>query len=183
MGGGTVILEAPPATAIRFADDGRIPNSALPLLHYPAALSGAAVSPEGFEALFEANGWPPRWRASIFTYHHFHSTAHEVLGIAAGDAWVLMGGASGRELHVRAGDVVVIPAGVGHCRLSASAGFVAVGAYPPGADWDLMRGRAEEHAEALANIARVPLPVSDPVFGVDGPLHGAWSRFQTQSRY
>jgi len=170
--GGSVLLEGPPATAIRFVDDGRIPNNHLPLLHYARAL--ATPSAEGMEALLNANDWPPRWRASIFTYHHYHSTAHEVLGVASGDAWVLMGGPKGRELKIRAGDVVVIPAGVGHCRLSSSSDFLVVGGYPPGQDWDLLRGRDGERPRADRNIAAVKVPATDPVFGAKGPLLDVW---------
>ena len=172
---GDLIVKGPPVTAIRFADDGRIPNSRLPLLHYPAAVPRLDASAEVMEELLEKNGWPPRWRASIFTYHHFHSTAHEVLGIASGDAWVQMGGAKGQELRIFAGDVVVIPAGVGHCRLSSTANFLVVGGYPPGAAWDLMRGQEGERPEADRNIAAVPLPATDPVSGATGPLIDLWS--------
>ena len=173
MMAGDVVLQGPPVTAIRFADDGRIPNSALPLLHYVKAV--ADPSPEAMETLLSETGWPPRWRAAIFTYHHYHSTAHEVLGVASGDAWVLMGGPKGRELRIRAGDVVVIPAGVGHCRLSSSSDFLVVGGYPHGADWDVLRGREGERPQADANIAAVPLPESDPVQGAAGPLLDLWS--------
>lgn len=170
-----MLAKAPPVTAIRFADDGRIPNSRLPLLHYPAVLARGDASAEAMEELLAKTGWPPRWRASIFTYHHFHSTAHEVLGVASGDAWVQMGGPMGRELRIFAGDVVVIPAGVGHCRLSSSADFFVVGGYPPGADWDLMRGQVGERPEADRNIAAVPLPETDPVSGATGLLLDLWS--------
>ncbi len=173
--GGDILAKGPPVTAIRFADDGRIPNSNLPLLHYPAVVGRHDAGPEAMEELLTKSGWPPRWRASIFTYHHFHSTAHEVLGVAAGDAWVQMGGPKGRELRIFAGDVVVIPAGVGHCRLSSSRDFVVVGGYPPDADWDLMRGRDGERPEADRNIAAVPMPATDPVSGATGPLIDLWS--------
>ena len=62
-----------------FADDGHFPNSKLPLLVYRAALPSSASAME--DALV-ANGWSNGWRDGIITYHHFHSIAHEVLGIA-----------------------------------------------------------------------------------------------------
>ena len=73
-----------------FGDDGQFPNSRLPLLIYKAAV--ADPSPEAMEELFRRNGWPPGWRATVFTYHHYHSTAHEVLGIAQGHGTLMLGG-------------------------------------------------------------------------------------------
>lgn len=158
-----------------FADDGVFPNNRLPLLIYQAALEPQAVSPEAMERMFATNGWPPAWRSGIFPYHHYHSTAHEALGVAAGEAHLMLGGPQGREFDVIAGDVIVIPAGVGHRRLSSSADFLVVGAYPPGQDWDLLRGDPEDRPRADENIARVPLPNTDPVAGEGGPLLKAWS--------
>ena len=157
-----------------FADDGRFPNSRLPLLVYAAAIDPAAASPEAFEALFAANGWPPQWRASIFTYHHYHSSAHETLGIARGRARLMLGGPQGRQFEVAAGDAVVIPAGVAHRRLDSSGDFLVVGCYPPGQDWDLLRGEPGERPGADRNIAAVPMPLSDPVRGLAGPLLREW---------
>lgn len=157
-----------------FEDDGTFPNSRLPLLFYRAALDGNAADAEALERLFDVNGWPPAWRSSIFTYHHYHSTAHEALGVAAGEARLMLGGPAGREFEVSAGDVIVIPAGVAHCRLGSSGDFLVVGAYPPGQEWDLLRGEAGERPDADENIARVPLPQSDPVAGKEGPLLTHW---------
>jgi uncharacterized protein YjlB len=153
---------------LRFADDGAIPNHP----RYPALVHSAALDPEGgpeaAEALFARNGWVPAWRSGIFPFHHFHSTAHEALAIVAGGATVELGGPRGRALEVRAGDVLVLPAGTGHRR--ARGELLVVGAYPPGQDWDLLRGDPAEHDAAVANIARVPDPPADPVTG--GPIWG-----------
>lgn len=157
-----------------FADDGVFPNSTLPLIVYRGAVIEEEVTPEAMETMFERNGWPPRWRSGIFDYHHYHSTAHEVLGIASGSAEVMFGGPEGRVLKVSAGDVVVIPAGVAHRRISASADFLVVGGYPPGTDWDLLRGEEGERPEADETIAAVALPRTDPVGGQRGPLLRAW---------
>lgn len=160
--------------AERFYDDGTFPNSRLPLLFYEQALSRDAAGPEQMEALFAANGWPPAWRASVFTYHHYHSTAHETLGVVRGSARLILGGPEGREFDLEPGDVIVIPAGVAHRRLDSSSDFLVVGCYPPGRDWDLLRGEPGERPQADHNIARVPLPRTDPVGGSDGPLVHRW---------
>lgn len=157
-----------------FADDGTFPNSRLPLLFYDQALPRGEVTPEALEKLFADNGWPPAWRSSVYTFHHYHSTAHETLGIARGSARLMLGGPEGREFDVTAGDVIVIPAGVAHRRLSSSDDFLVVGCYPPGQDWDLLRGDAGDRPQADRNIASVPLPQSDPVGGKDGPLVERW---------
>jgi uncharacterized protein YjlB len=155
-----------------FADDGRFPNSVLPLLVYRGALP---ADPAAMERAFAANGWSNSWRDGIFTYHHFHSTSHEVLGIAAGEVRVAFGGPAGREVTVRGGDVVVIPAGVGHRNMGQSADLLVVGAYPNGMDYDLLRGDPSEHAAAVRAIAAVPLPARDPVIGADAGLRRLWT--------
>lgn len=163
-----------PPAGHRFADDGRIPNHPrLPLLVYAAALDPAAADrATAFEALFARHGWGGMWRNGIYPFHHYHSTAHEVLGIAAGRARVRFGGEHGTTLDLAAGDAVLIPAGVGHCRLGASADLLVVGAYPLGQHADLRRGDPGDRPRALANIAAVPPPRHDPVTGRDG---AAWA--------
>lgn len=167
-------VSIPPITAVHLVDDGRIPNSRLPVLIFHAAIDPKRADADAFEQLFESNGWPPAWRWGIYPFHHYHSTTHEVLGVAAGSARVLLGGPEGRALDISAGDAIVIPAGVGHKCLHASADFQVVGAYPPGRDWDLLKGEAGERPRADKNIASVPLPASDPVNGVSGPLGELW---------
>ncbi|MGQ9367176.1 cupin domain-containing protein [Azospirillum sp. A39] len=162
---------------IRLADDGRIPNNpALPLVLHRRAVAPGGDLAAAFEEAFARNGWRGGWRDGIFAYHHYHATAHEVLGIAAGRARVRFGGEQGETVEVEAGDVVVIPAGVGHKNLGASPDFLVVGAYPAGQDPDMNTGRPEEHARALALVPRVPLPAADPVFGSGGPLVQLWGR-------
>ena len=147
-----------------FDDDGSIPNSALPVLIYHGVL-GPGAGAAAYEELFAGHGWLGAWRNGIFPFHHFHSTAHEVLGIAAGRASVVLGGSQGSRFELSAGDVVVLPAGTGHRNVGSSADLLVVGAYPNAMRWDLRRGDPAEHDEVLANIARVPLPDADPVRG------------------
>jgi uncharacterized protein YjlB len=159
--------------AHRFADDGAIPNSALPVLVYHG-VEEVAAGAASCEALFARNAWGGSWRDGIYSFHHFHSTAHEVLGIAAGTASVVLGGPAGERFEVAPGDVLVLPAGTGHCNAGSGADLLVVGAYPRGQTWDLRRGDPAEHDEVLANIARVELPDADPVLGAAGPLVELW---------
>jgi uncharacterized protein YjlB len=155
-----------------FTDDGAIPNSSLPLLVYRQAVPPDAAA---IERIFTANRWPAAWRGPVHPFHHFHSEAHEVLGVAEGETQVQFGGPHGQVLTVRAGDVVVVPAGVGHFRQSQSDGLVIVGAYPENtAHRDLRRGDPVEHTEVVRNVAAVPRPTADPVSGADGPLPRIW---------
>jgi uncharacterized protein YjlB len=156
----------------KLEDDGRIPNSRLPVVVYHGV--SEAQDAASCEKLFAGHGWLGAWRNGIYDFHHFHSTAHEVLGIVRGHASVILGGPSGQRFELAAGDVAVLPAGTGHCNAGSSADLLVVGAYPNGMRWDIRRGDPGERDEMLANIAAVPLPGQDPVQGQDGPLVGAW---------
>jgi uncharacterized protein YjlB len=61
---------------------GAIPNSRLPALVYRGL--ELAADPVSAGQGFAHNGWLGAWRNGIFGYHHFHSTAHEVLAIVGG---------------------------------------------------------------------------------------------------
>lgn len=160
-----------------FADDGVVPNNpTLPLVVYRGAVADAPDRAAAFEAMFSENGWPDAWRNGIYGHHHYHSTAHEVLGIAAGSARVRFGGERGQTVEVWAGDVVVIPAGVSHKREAASADLLVVGAYPRGQHPDICKPGTAERERALSAIGAVPLPAADPVVGAAGPLIECWRR-------
>ncbi len=146
--------------AFPLADDGRIPNN--PRL--PPLLWRRAVDPalgdlaQALEDLFRRNGWVPAWRNGIYAFPHYHATAHEVLGIARGRVRVRLGGASGPLVELAAGDVVLIPAGVGHERIGPAPRLLVVGAYPPGQVPDLCRSSADGRTAALDRIARLADP-------------------------
>lgn len=159
--------------AFTFRDDGAIPNSRLPLLVYRNAVPADAAA---IERLFAANHWPPAWRDGVYPFHHFHSTAHEVLGVARGEVAVLFGGPGGEVLRAQAGDVIVVPAGVAHCRQGQTDNLLIVGAYPAnGPGPDLRRGDPAEHDAAVRAITAVPAPAADPVQGPAGALAELWS--------
>jgi len=163
----------------RFEDDGKTPNNPrLPLMHYRDVLrSRRGLDPAAVcEALFAAHGWTDSWRNGIYPFLHFHTGTHEVLGIARGSARVQFGGDKGKTVTVEAGDVLVLPAGTGHRRISASDDLLVVGAYPQGGKYDQPKPGEVDLERARRQIADVPLPTQDPVYGKDGPLREAWKR-------
>ncbi|MFP4260245.1 MAG: hypothetical protein ACLFS1_04110 [Opitutales bacterium] len=107
---------------LRFGLNGGIPNHpSLPALLYRGALENATA--QAWETRFKENGWGGTWRWSVFDYHHFHPNAHEALGVASGSAELRLGGPEGTTVHVEAGDLVVLSAGTGHKKETASADF------------------------------------------------------------
>ncbi|WP_075221759.1 cupin domain-containing protein [Acuticoccus yangtzensis] len=164
-----------PAEIVRLsapAAEGVPNNPALPAV----VMRGAAEpSPAALRRLFAAHGWGGMWQWSIFRYHHYHPDAHEALACVAGNAEVMLGGPAGDTVAVEAGDVMVLPAGYGHCRITSSDDFSVCGAYPAGQeDYSTCRAGELPLDEAARRIAAVPLPRMDPVFGAGGPLAAAW---------
>lgn len=159
-----------------FADDGTVPNSKLPLVVYRGALPDEGDRASACETMFARNGWPDPWRNGIYPFHHYHSTAHEVLGIAHGSARVRLGGDNGQSVELRAGDVVVIPAGIAHKREAASADLLVIGSYPRGQVPDMCRAEPQQHDRAVTAIAKVAMPTADPVTGAAAPLLDCWGQ-------
>lgn len=158
-------------------DSGDIPNNPrFPLILYREALTFTTDNPDDdVERAFHDNGWGNGWQGqAIYSFHHYHAEAHEVVGIAQGRAVVQFGGPDGPVFSVKAGDVAIIPAGVGHCRLDDEPGLSVVGAYPPGQSPDLRR-EGEASREAIRETVRnVPLPATDPVTGANGAVFDLW---------
>jgi len=155
-----------------FLDDrGDIPNNPdLPVIVY----EGVFRDQLDMEPQFEQHNWTGIWTGDIYDYHHYHTNTHEVLGVKAGSATVLVGGDDGQRLELRAGDVVVFPAGTGHKKLDSSQDFEVVGAYPDGRTPDLKEKDPGKRAQAVNQIQNVPVPNTDPVYGEDGPLLHKW---------
>jgi uncharacterized protein YjlB len=169
---------------LRLKDDGIIPNHPT----FPAILyRGAVTFPEGLDSaaviedLFESNGWGRAWRDGIYDYAHYHSRTHEVLGLARGTVKVRLGGARGRSISLKAGDVAILPAGTGHQSLTSSKDLLVVGAYPPRGVYDECT-TSEEHRRALKTIPEVAKPRKDPVYGAKGPLIAHWHATRSRNK-
>lgn len=188
-----------------------IPNSPFPVLHYPGFFpSPSSRAPVAVHDAFAANGWQVQW---IFRYgrtqqSHYHSAAHECMAVLSGEATIRFGvaddepvggGGGGIEVHARAGDVFVLPAGLAHKTFDTEptdstfklltpgdegpsaglanvelSGFTMIGAYPVGATWDFAVGG--EHEGRYEEVWSVPKPERDPVLGADpAGLTGLWS--------
>lgn len=109
-------------------EGGPVPNSALPARLYRAVLQDR--TPAQIEAHLVERGWTNAWRDGIYDFHHYHSTAHEVLVIVRGQARLTLGGEGGPQ--VGEGDVLVLPAGTGHRNDGSSADLLVIGAYAGG---------------------------------------------------
>lgn len=143
-------------------DDGVFPNNAkvpLVLHRQVASTAGGSATARAMETILEENGWEPQWHGSLYNVHHYHATTHEAIGVLCGEATVQFGGPQGPEIRVRAGDAILIPAGVAHC-LKTSTRFRVIGAYPPGCTPDMCTGAPGERPGTEDAIRQAPLPIS-----------------------
>lgn len=86
-------------------DDGIFPNNPNhPLLLFRNMFQGSEK--EGCKLLVEQGGWTTPWVWGVFTFHHYHSTAWEILVCVQGEADVQFGGPTGPIVKVAKG---------GHC--------------------------------------------------------------------
>jgi uncharacterized protein YjlB len=129
---------------------------------------------EAIQKIFSKNQWSNSWRNGIYDFHHYHSTTHECMAVAMGNAKLIIGGPGGKPVEVTPGDVIILPAGTGHKCTGHSKDFLCVGAYPNGKDYDMNYGKAAEYDKAVQNIKALPKPTKDPVFGNEGFLKSLW---------
>lgn len=157
-------------------ENGNFPNNGLlPLLLYHAAFrDGGEVDTDTVREILETNSWGNSWVNGVYDYHHYHSTAHEILVGITGSCSIQFGGPDGISVSLEAGDVVIIPAGVAHKRTDHTPGFTCLGAYPGGQQFDMNYGKEGERPAVDENIRKVPMPENDPLYGSDGPLLKNW---------
>ncbi len=160
---------------LNFKDDGITPNNRFPVIIYRNVFKHTGIkSASSFKAVFAANNWTNNWKDIIMTQNHYHSTTHEVIGIDRGEVDLKLGGKYGSVVTVKAGDVILIPAGVGHYSLDNQKSYEAIGGYPNGAKWDMVFDEKDKHLVSVDRIRQLPIPKKDPVFGQDGALFQYW---------
>jgi uncharacterized protein YjlB len=115
-----------------------VPNhSRWPLLVYPARLRSPVRPGGGFRGSVRPQWLARRVAQRRLSVHHFHCNAHEALGVYSGEVTVEFGGDGGVVITARPGDVIVLPAGTGHKKLSSHGQLGIVGAYPAGQHPDM----------------------------------------------
>jgi len=151
-------------------------NQVRPTIIYRSVHEAAAEQlAQWFEKVFAENGWPPAWRYTVYDFAHYHSNTHEVIGVFRGHATIRLGDTAGESLDLKAGDVVIIPAGVSHQRLSSSEDFTGVGAYPDGFDPDQIR-KDRPNQKETADPQSISTPEKDPLGGLTGALQQEWPK-------
>jgi uncharacterized protein YjlB len=110
----------------------------------------------------------------VHPFHHYHSNGHEALGVYSGEVVVQFGGDAGITLTAKPGDVIVLPAGTGHKKLSSRGSLGVVGAYPEDQHPDTCVPPLARYKNSVKSVAATPLPACDPVHGPGGPLFEYW---------
>mmetsp|Transcript_16151 Transcript_16151/g.24598 ORF Transcript_16151/g.24598 Transcript_16151/m.24598 type:complete len:208 (-) Transcript_16151:1035-1658(-) len=142
-------------------DDGTFPNNENhPLMIYKNCFHG---SQSEAEMKIVEGGWTSPWVWGVFTFHHYHSTAWELLLCVQGEAQIQLGGPSGPTIRVERGDLMLVPPGFAHKQLSERGGFALLGAYPDcqGVNVDTLKGKPSD--QQRRNILDCPTPHKDPI--------------------
>lgn len=155
-----------------------IPNTSIqnkPLLIYRSAFTpSSAVNQDSIQSHISLVGVvDPQWVYTMYSTTHFHSTTHEVLCIASGSARCCFGGEDNPERveqELNKGDVVIVPAGVGHRLMQEiKKPFEMVGSYPKGKVWDMCYGSEADREQNTKTIESLKWFDRDPIYGDQGP--------------
>lgn len=159
-----------------FKDDGLTPNSHLPVLVYRGLFDSTYQDCEGWlEKKFTENGWVRTCNKPLFDYYHYHSNTHEVLGVCRGTGFIQLADKNGVKTELEKGDVVLIPAGIGHYCINCSEDFAVVAGYPDHIVPDVLKATPENREKSLENIKNVPIPRFDPILrDEEGCLQKFW---------
>ncbi|RDW83505.1 putative cupin protein [Coleophoma crateriformis] len=170
------------------------PNSKLPIIVYRGALQD--TSAESILSTIEPNAWLKGGQWKTYKIPHFHSNTHECYGIIKGSSTYLLGKSPidpdtyengepiGFVLHVKVGDVFVLPAGITHRSLDSEGDYEFIGLYPGAATpegngeprFDMHWGKESvgETKRLAQQVEAVSIPDRDPLYGLGGPLPQIW---------
>ncbi|KAL4969942.1 cupin domain-containing protein [Aspergillus stella-maris] len=156
------------------------PNSGLPIIHYRGVLP-EPLTEESVTEFLTRDRWEKRGTWGHIPIRHFHPNSHECYGIFQGFSKLLLGvggsdTAGGLKVNVRAGDVIVLPAGTAHSCAESSKDYRYIGVYPQGCPrWrNEMGSKSIDLASLRKETENVSMPEADPVYGVGGPLMQLW---------
>lgn len=162
---------------IKILSIGYAPNNpSLPFIIFKKALILKNAKTSTVRRLIRKNDWCRTWVNGVYPYHHYHSNTHEMLVVFAGSAKLQIGGLVGKVFTVRQGDVLFFPAGVSHKKMSSSADFKTIGAYPFNLKYNMHYLKPQEYERAVKTIKKVKLPGSDPIYGKNGLLMEFWKK-------
>ncbi|WQF88074.1 Putative uncharacterized protein YjlB [Colletotrichum destructivum] len=169
------------------------PNNFLPVLVYRGVLP-EPHNEETTSTYLQRYGWVKKGTWGTITTKHFHPNTHECYGIFQGDSELVFGegggdtSGTGARCFVRAGDVVVVPAGVAHASVTqerkleeggdGGERYRYIGVYPEGAPkWRNEYGKKPlvDNRELAEEVSYVPVPDKDPISGLGGPLVQIWT--------
>ena len=112
-----------------------VPNNMFPVLVYRSVLP-QPIDEKTTTDLLEQNEYERKGLWTGTPVHHFHPNTHECYAVISGFSIMHVGRgqldhlAAGQQLTVKAGDVVVMPAGTAHMNVSMSDDYLFVGVYP-----------------------------------------------------
>ncbi|KAH0832725.1 hypothetical protein AYO21_00369 [Fonsecaea monophora] len=142
------------------------PNNDMPVLIYrdclPLPLSEAKTT-----EFLESHAWEKKGTWGHIAYRHFHPNTHECYGIFQGESRILVGcgtndTSGGEEIEVHAGDVIVLPAGTGHCCLQSSTDYRYIGVYPEYIDHLDEKSKSFQCEYRMASLLRRLLSTTPP---------------------
>ncbi|KAL2209902.1 hypothetical protein CC79DRAFT_1354735 [Sarocladium strictum] len=152
------------------------PNSRLPVLHYQDVLP-LPLSEQSAKVFLTQHEWEHRGTWGHIAIRHFHPNTHECYGIFQGSSTLLIGQikhGEGARIKVKAGDVIVLPAGTAHSSVESSPDYRYIGVYPTNCPrWRNEVGKKNPEV-FTKEIATVNMPLDDPVYGSEGPLTQLW---------
>ncbi|WP_017348201.1 cupin domain-containing protein [Pantoea sp. A4] len=128
-----------------------VPNHpGLPVVHFRRALPD-----DPLKAKLQRSGWRMQWQGQPFAKPYFHSQAHVLHVVTAGTGVMQTGGEKGKQVQLRQGDLLFLPAGTGQQLLSADPRFQTQAWYPEKQSWDVCRSALSASAQCRQSATKL----------------------------